>query len=281
MNNHHLPMLAPSQEELLSYSTIAQTASKTPYWNKLGGETGILSIMLMAREIGISPMNAISGMIHVIQGKVEVSSKGMLYLIRKNGHKLSLKLLNDSKCVLEGERKDTGEKMEASFTIEEARNSGLIKPNSAWTKCPQDMLYWRALSRLARRLFTDCIGGCYVEGELSETIEKKPMTEVPVADIEEIEIDAIELEIPDGVDIKKVEEYISEISETTQCMAQDVRNRALQNPERFWETFHQWNTTAVIEEVKPKSSKKTKSSKKELVDEDDKYALFNSANLET
>jgi hypothetical protein len=38
-------------------------------------------------------------------------------------------------------------------------------------KYPEDMLYNRALSRLARRLFADVIGTSYIEGEIREAIE--------------------------------------------------------------------------------------------------------------
>jgi len=79
-----------------------------------------------------------------------------------------------------GKRKDTGEEMEVTYHIEEAARAGLIKDFSAWKSVPQDMLFARCISRLARRLFADCIGGCYVEGELQETILKETVTAIDV-----------------------------------------------------------------------------------------------------
>ncbi len=232
--------LVPQEQELNSYRVVASNAAKTPYWTKLGGESAILSIMLMARELGISPMSAISGMFNVIQGKVEISGKGMAYLIRKGGHKLKLKLLTKEKCTLEGTRKDTGESMEASFTLNEARDAGLIKPGGAWIKCPEDMLYWRALSRLARRLFTDHIGGCYVEGELQETIEKKAVEKVEPANLEEIEIEEIDLELPEGINADSIEAYISYLSEQHNRSPYDIKKAAKANLTNFWTTFYKW-----------------------------------------
>ncbi|HDZ25431.1 MAG TPA: hypothetical protein ENH65_02835 [Candidatus Aminicenantes bacterium] len=232
--------LIPHEQELNSYKVVASNAAKTPYWTKLGGEAGILSIMLMARELGISPMNSISGMFNVIQGKVEISGKGMAYLIRKGGHRLKLKLLTKEKCTIEGTRKDTEESMEASYTIDEARAAGLIKPGGAWIKCPEDMLYWRAMSRLARRLYTDCIGGCYVEGEIQEMAEKKPMKEVEPANLDEIEIEDVNLDLPVDVKAEDLDRYITYLSEQYSKSPAEIKGSAKANPDNFWTTFHKW-----------------------------------------
>lgn len=248
---NNVPQLVPQEQELNSYRVVASNAAQSPYWKELGGEPAILSVMLMAREIGISPMNAISGMIHVIKGKVEVSGKGMLYLIRKNGHTLKLKLMTKEKCTLEGTRKDTGEVMEVSFTITEARDAGLIKEKSAWLKCPEDMLYWRAVSRLARRLFTDCIGGCYTEGEIQETVEKKPMKDVEPANLEEIEVEEVNLDLPEGVKAEDVDGYVSFLSEQHAKSPIEIKKAAKANPNNFWTTLNKWreDQKAIIEPV--------------------------------
>lgn len=56
----------------------------------------------------------------------------------------------------------------------------MIKPGGVWAKYPEDMIYARALSRLARRLFADVIGTAYVEGEIRE--EKLEMSDAVVID---------------------------------------------------------------------------------------------------
>jgi len=61
-----------------------------------------------------------------------------------------------------------------SFTYVEAVKAGLVKQGGGWTKWPKDMCFARALSRLARQLFSDVIGMGYVEGEIG-SIEIKPM----------------------------------------------------------------------------------------------------------
>lgn len=234
------------ETELNMYKLIAHTVAKTPYWSKLGGEEAVLSIMLMGKEVGISPMIAISGLIHPVLGNVEISGKGMCYLIRKAGHTLKLKLLTTEKCTIEGTRKDTGEVMEASFTLEEARVANLIKPGGAWIKSPQDMLYWRAISRLARRLFTDCIGGCYIEGEIQETVGKKPMETIDPANLEEVEVEEVDLEMPEGISKDEAERYISFLSEQHQKSSADIKKAAQANYEEFWKTFKKWSEDQLV-----------------------------------
>jgi hypothetical protein len=126
-------------------------------------------------------MMALNGGMWNIQGKIELSARLMTYLIRRAGHSLIVKTINDNECVLEGTRKDNGDCCTASFTIQEAQKAGLIRSGSNWIKYPQDMLYARALSRLGRRLFADVIGNAYVSGEIRE-VQAEVIVE-PVRDI--------------------------------------------------------------------------------------------------
>lgn len=236
----YLPALVPDEKELNSYTIIARSAANTPFWQKLGGEQGILSIMLLARELGVSPMLAVSGGFNNIQGKIEISARLMNDLIRRRGHTMKAKICNDNICTLYGKRKDTDEEMEVSYTYEEAKVSGLIRQGSAWTKTPSDMLFWRCVSRLARRLFPDCIGSCYVEGELAETIEKKIVETVEVAPLSEFKDESIVFPIPEGIDANKVDEYLVLLSNRLTMSVEDIKKKALDNPQKFWETFKNW-----------------------------------------
>jgi hypothetical protein len=162
--------IIPDEHELQVYETIAKKAANSPFYNKLGGEAGIISMMLYARELGIPPMTAISGGLHNIQGRIEISARMMTSKIRAAGHQLKrMTPMEDlTVCKIYGKRWDTGEDMTASFTIEEARAAGLVKPDSNWVKWPADMLWARAITRLGRELFPDVIGTAYVEGEIEE-----------------------------------------------------------------------------------------------------------------
>lgn len=158
----------PTQHEMMVYQTMAKQAVSSKLYRGIGDESGVMTIMLAAREIGIPPMAALNGGLNIIQGKVEISARMMNSLIRKAGHSLQIKTSTEEICEIIGKRRDTGETETVSFTMEQAKRAGLVKEGGGWKKFPEDMLYARCLSRLARRLFSDVIGVGYVEGEIKE-----------------------------------------------------------------------------------------------------------------
>lgn len=169
-----LRSLMPSEHEMAVFHAMAQNAiSSKMYGNNYKEVSAVMMIMLSARELGIPPMQALNGGINLFQGKVEISARMMSALIRKAGHKFKVKECTSNQCVILGTRCDTGENLISSFSIAEAQAAGLVKPGGAWTKWPKDMCFARALSRLARQLFSDVIGIGYVEGEIS-SMDVKP-----------------------------------------------------------------------------------------------------------
>lgn len=167
---NNLPAI-PTDNEFQTLQVIARNATLSGLYNAVGNEQKIFMILLAARELGIKPMMALNGGLWNIQGKIEVSARLMTNLIRQAGHSMTVKTINDRECIIEGKRADNGDVQQASFTIEEATRAGLVRSGGNWTKYPQDMLYARALSRLARRLFADVIGTAYVEGEIRESLK--------------------------------------------------------------------------------------------------------------
>ena len=167
--NENLPTLrqsVPTEHEMMVYHTMAEQAVSSKMYRGIGEKAGVMMIMLSARELGIPPMQALNGGINIINGKAEISARMMSALIRKNGHEIKIKDISDNSCTLIGKRSDTGQTEEASFSVGDAQKAGLVKPGGGWVKCPKDMCFARALSRLARQLFSDVIGIGYVEGEI-------------------------------------------------------------------------------------------------------------------
>lgn len=160
------PMLIPSEHEMAVFQVMAKQAVNSKMYKGIGDESGIMMIMLAARELGLPPVQSLNGGINIIQGKIEISARMMGALIRKAGHDFGVVEETPTKCTIEGVRCDTNRKERASFTLEEAQRAGLVKTGGGWTKWLGDMLYARALSRLSRRLFQDVIGIGYVEGEI-------------------------------------------------------------------------------------------------------------------
>lgn len=154
-------------EEVSSMNRLVAELKSTKHYAKFSdGE--IMSVCLVATQLGVSPLLAINGDLYPCQGKVEMSARLMNRLIRQAGHSVRKDpASNDQVCILHGKRADTGDEWTESFSIKEAERAGLLKGGGAWAKYPRDMIFNRALSRLARQLFPDVIAGAYVEGEIS------------------------------------------------------------------------------------------------------------------
>ncbi len=252
----------PTASELQSYKIIAEVAANNQYWRKIGGNgtpesvvATILSVMLLARELGISPIQAVSGGINNIQGKFEISARLMNQLIRRHGHKIAIKMSTNEICVIWSKRKDTGEEHEESYSMEEAVRSGLVKEGSAWKKVPTDMLFARCISRMARRLYADCIGGCYVEGELQESISGLPIKQEDLSDVielrKEIEIKPdipIKLELPENIDPTQINIFLEESAATSKIGIEGVKKKALANMDGFLKAFHMWSEKKLSKE---------------------------------
>jgi hypothetical protein len=184
----------PNAQEMQILQTIARTASTSGLYSSIGNEQKILMILLAAQELGIKPMMALNGGLWNIQGKIEISARLMNSMIRRAGHSIIVKEINSQKCVLEGKRADSGDTFTAQFTIEEAQRAGLTS-RDVWRKYTEDMLYARAMSRLARRLFPDVIGTAYVEGEIggprSGVIDVSPIDNFHNEELDELEKKAL------------------------------------------------------------------------------------------
>jgi hypothetical protein len=167
-------------QEIQNTKTLVEALIKTKHYQQLGPD-GIFAVIQKAKSLNIHPMEALNGGLYYVQGRVEMSSQMMNQLIRSKGHSIQ----KDSKstkeqCLLHGKRADNGDVWSVSFSIEDAQRAGIYRQNSPWTKFPEAMCFARALSMLARQLFPDVIQGCYVEGEIDDSINKEPVHNDPV-----------------------------------------------------------------------------------------------------
>ena len=153
--------------ELKNTQEMCKLLMQQPHYKAMG-EVGVFAIVETAKSLGIDPRQALGGGLYFVRGKVEMSARMMNALIRAKKHSVTRdKRSNDTICILHGKRADNNDMWSESFSLDEAKKAGLYKTNGPWANFTRDMLFARALSRLARQLFPDIIGNCYVEGEVS------------------------------------------------------------------------------------------------------------------
>lgn len=192
----------PTDHEMMVYHTMAEQAVNSKMYKGIGEKSGVMMIMLAARELGVPPMQALNRGLNIINGTVEISARMLGALIRRAGHQFIPKKLTDTECIMWGKRADNGQELEVSFTFAEAQKAGLVKPGGGWVKWPKDMLFARSLSRLARQLFSDVIGIGYVEGEIKECELQPQLPVTPcVNDVNDIELDVKKIDEPQFEDV--------------------------------------------------------------------------------
>lgn len=253
MKNEIMCTGMPTETEFALLNSLSKTAAMSGLYVGIGSPEKIFMILLAARELGIPPLQAINGGIWNIQGKIEISARLMNSMIRRQGHSIKVVECNGQRCILEGTRSDNGDSFTAQFTMDDAARAGL-SGRSTWKSYAEDMLYSRAMSRLARRLFSDVIGTAYVEGEIrdckpqvfSDDIQVQTADVVPESEEQRAALlDALCIGFPEE-DSALIIEYITKYS---QHWKKSIRQSCedYRDAEKFSKDFVKW---------KEKSSKK-------------------------
>ena len=122
--------------------------------------------ILAGREYGLGPIQSMSH-IYVIDGKVGMSAALIGAKIRQHpAYNFKVTGHDKMQCAIEfyyqGEIAGT-----STFTIEDAKDAGLIRKGGPWEKYPRNMVYARALTNGARWYCPDVFGGAvYTPDEL-------------------------------------------------------------------------------------------------------------------
>jgi hypothetical protein len=165
--NRTAGLTARDPEELMRMASTLAASDLVPtaYRNK---PSNIFLVGMRAHELGIGLMMALAEM-HVIDGKVGMSSDLLTAIVRSSGKCTHFKLIrvNDTEAAYEGKRSDTGEVLDIAYTIDEAREAGLLGKGN-WKMNKRAMLMARASARLARELWPDVCMGLYVNDEFDQ-----------------------------------------------------------------------------------------------------------------
>lgn len=131
-----------------------------------GNLPAMMACILTGRALGLDDLHALRA-IHVVDGKATLSAELMVTLVRRAGHSLSGEMSADA-ATARGKRKDTGDEMVVTWSLEDATRAGLAGKQN-WAKYPQSMLWARAVSQLVRMLFPDAmLGLAYTADEMGD-----------------------------------------------------------------------------------------------------------------
>ena len=157
---------------------LAQRMHDSRMFSGYGTPQGVLSTILLGRELGIPAMGALRS-VHLIEGKHSLSADLMVALVLKSGMAEYFQLVEstDTVCTFETKRKGTPQPQRLTYTIEQAKQAGLLTPTrsgkpSNWQKIPKQMLRARAKSELARLEYPDLLAGLYTPEELRDAEDK-------------------------------------------------------------------------------------------------------------
>lgn len=137
-----------------------------------------LALMLLCQSEGIHPVQAVRRF-HVIKGTVAMRADAMLAEFQARGGRVQwLKSdKNEARAVFEH---DCGGKFEYAYTIEDAKQAGLVRPDSGWSKFPAAMLRARCISGAIRMVLPGVVCGVYTPEEVMDFDADKPMPQQPV-----------------------------------------------------------------------------------------------------
>jgi 5'-3' exonuclease len=151
---------------------------KSQLYQQYKSEAQIFAVMVRAKELGIGITAALAGF-HVIDGKPVASADLLRALAERDPTFMYLypKEMSATRVVWVGMRKGYPEPVVFPYTIEDAKEAGLVrltnygKPSN-WVVRPQDMLMKTAASKLARILWPGATMGLYCPEEFGYTSEE-------------------------------------------------------------------------------------------------------------
>jgi hypothetical protein len=157
------PALAVAEEDIRVLENILPTLP-----DHIKNVPDAVATMIVARELGLAPLSSFPDLM-IIGGNVGMTSKLMLALVKKAGHRTKVITMTDQLAEIEGFRKydDVWESEGVfTFTMEDAEVANLAVKDT-YVMYPADMLMNKAVARLVRFAFPDVLRG-YVPDEMEE-----------------------------------------------------------------------------------------------------------------
>lgn len=161
---------------------IGQTMAKSGMFPDVTDGAKALVKILAGKEIGVTPFQAMTN-IHIIQGKATMGANLMAAKVKGSGkYDYRIVKLDNVVCTITFKQRKPGNYVDPSnawedlgqftYSLEDAKRAGLVKPASSWEKYPQNMLFARAISSGTRLHCPDVFNGnlVYVPEELGAEV---------------------------------------------------------------------------------------------------------------
>ena len=164
VNAHALAPVAPmSMSDIMSLGSVLVRSGM--FRSTTNAEQAVAKI-LAGREYGLGPVTSMTH-IYVIDGKVGMSASLIGAKIRQHpAYNFQVVNHDDAQCSIEFYYQDKPAGV-SDFTMQHAKDAGLIRRGGAWEKYPRNMVYARALTNGARWYCPDVFGGAiYTPEEL-------------------------------------------------------------------------------------------------------------------
>jgi hypothetical protein len=147
----------------------------------------VMAVMLVAQAENKHPATVVQEY-DIIQGRPALKSQAMLARFQQAGGKVEWHEMSPQR-VSGTFSHPAGGSLKVEWSIEMAKQAGLYREGSGWTKYPEDMLRSRAVSRGVRSVFPACILGHYSVEEVQEFDKPKS---VPVEQPFTIEAEVVD-----------------------------------------------------------------------------------------
>lgn len=163
---------------LVSFSDMQQMA-KVITESKLFGITDVnqvLALGLVAQAEGQHFATAARDY-HIVQNRPTLKADAMLSRFQQAGGKVNWDVYTDSE-VSGTFTHPNGGSLTVTWTIDQAKAIGLVKPGSGWHKYPRAMLRSRTVSEGIRAVYPGCVIGTYTPEEAEDMEPPKVMKDV-------------------------------------------------------------------------------------------------------
>jgi len=126
----------------------------------------VMAVMLVAQAENKHPASVVQEY-DVIQGKPALKSQAILARFQLSGGSVQWDEVTNKK--VKGTFKHPqGGSLTVEWTIEMAKQAGIYREGSGWSKYPEDMLRARVISRAVRSIYPACILGHYATEEVMD-----------------------------------------------------------------------------------------------------------------